>query len=342
MQYLYDHGFKVIAMRDVANYFPEGYAIPEDTLLDYSTSLPNASVFPEEVTATRNNIDYWLENMRVYHHYSLAEMEAVTHYPIDILEKKIGTLAQKKKELISFRKDKINVLPYPGGRHPRIGFLEGAIDPQRGTKLSIFLPWDTSQYMVLDIPEAIFTNLGLTYLAHTHIRTIWDDRHIIIQNRDWSVLSDGSYENIWKLPNGIQFGAKVVPGKASVDVELWLENGSEANLTDISTQVCIMLKGAPDFDAQTNENKIFKGAIAAVSAENDNRWILTAWNQCHNSWGNADCPCLHSDPRFGNCKKGERTVVNGKIWFYQGENIEKEINNNLDKYSYTEGNSGGM
>ena len=27
------------------------------------------------------------------------------------------------------------VLPYPGGRHPRIGFLDGAIRPQRETKV---------------------------------------------------------------------------------------------------------------------------------------------------------------------------------------------------------------
>ena len=339
MQYLYDQGFRVIALKDVANYFPEEYTFPNDTLLGYRTSSPQdqTDVFPVEVAAIRNNIDYWLENMRVYHNYSLAEMASVTHDPIAILEKKIDGLDQEKKELISFRKDQVNVLPYPGGRHPRIGFLEGAIDPQRGTKLSIFLPWDPSQYMVLDIPEAIFTNLGLTYLAHTHFRTIWDDRHVIIENRDWSLLADGSYENRWELPNGIQFGAKVIPAKTSVDVALWLENSSKADLTDITTQVCIMLKGAPDFDTQTNDNKIFKGAIAAVKAENDNRWILTAWNQCHNSWGNPDCPCLHSDPMFGNCKKGERTVVNGKIWFYQGENIEEEINKNLDQYTYVEG-----
>ena len=55
------------------------------------------------------------------------------------------------------------VLPYPGGRHPRTGFLEGAMRPQRETKISIFTPWDNHSYVVLDIPEAIWSNLGLTY-----------------------------------------------------------------------------------------------------------------------------------------------------------------------------------
>ncbi len=35
------------------------------------------------------------------------------------------------------------VRPYPGGRHPRIGFLEGAVEPQRETKVSVCSPWDT-------------------------------------------------------------------------------------------------------------------------------------------------------------------------------------------------------
>src|SRR5262245_30865064 len=48
--------------------------------------------------------------------------------------------------------DRLLVLPYPGVRHPRIGFLEGAIDPHRDTKASLFLPW--GGYVVIDFPEA--------------------------------------------------------------------------------------------------------------------------------------------------------------------------------------------
>jgi hypothetical protein len=43
--------------------------------------------------------------------------------------------------LSASRRSLPRVLPYPGGRHPRVGFLDGAIDPQRGTKASVFAPW---------------------------------------------------------------------------------------------------------------------------------------------------------------------------------------------------------
>ena len=57
-----------------------------------------------------------------------------------------------------------------------IGFLDGAVMPQRETKVSVFTPWDDAGYVVADVPEAILSNLGLTYLAHTHIPTLWETR----------------------------------------------------------------------------------------------------------------------------------------------------------------------
>ena len=65
--------------------------------------------------------------------------------------------------------DRLLLLPYPGGRHPRIGFLEGAIDPHRDTKCSVFLPW--GGYAVVDVPEAVWCEKQLVYLAHTHLPT---------------------------------------------------------------------------------------------------------------------------------------------------------------------------
>ena len=35
-----------------------------------------------------------------------------------------------------------------------------------------------TSYVVVDIPEAIWSNLGLTFLAHTHVPTIWSKKNI--------------------------------------------------------------------------------------------------------------------------------------------------------------------
>ena len=77
-------------------------------------------------------------------------------------------------------------LAYPGGRHPRIGFLDGAVRPQRETKISVFAPWDDTSYVVLDVPEAVWSNLGLTYLAHTHVPTVWSKQNITLAPLEWN------------------------------------------------------------------------------------------------------------------------------------------------------------
>src|SRR5262249_32103221 len=152
----------------------------------------------------------------------------------------------------------LRVRPYPGGRHPRIGFLEGAIDPLRGTKASVFLPWDPASYVVVDLPEAIFSNLGLLFLAHTHVPTIWNERNAIIENVDWSRLPDGGLRSLWKLPNGVEFGASIRPDEREVQMELFLHNGTSELLTRLRSQICVLLKGAPAFNSQTADNKEMK------------------------------------------------------------------------------------
>ena len=193
------------------------------------------------------------------------------------------------------------MIPYPGGRHPRIGFLDGAIRPQRETKISIFTPWDESSYVVADVPEAIWSNLGLTYLAHTHVPTIWTKAGTELAPLEWNRRADRTLDCERRLPNGITFGTKVVPESAAVRMEMWLTNGTAETLTDLRVQNCVMLKGAAGFAAQTNDNKIFRAPYAACRSDDGQRWIITAWDPCQRAWGNDKCPCLHSDPQFPDC-----------------------------------------
>ena len=109
------------------------------------------------------------------------------------------------------------VLPYPGGRHPRTGFLDGAIRPQRETKVSVFAPWTDGGYAVADVPEAVWheTPSGhrkLLYLAHTHLPTIWDEQGQSLPPLEWAIKPDGSFEVSRLLPNKVTLTSHVTPG----------------------------------------------------------------------------------------------------------------------------------
>jgi hypothetical protein len=179
---------------------------------------------------------------------------------------------------------------------------------------------------VVDLPEAIFSNLGLTFLAHRHIPTIWDYQFTTIDNVDWQVNPDGSLENTWVLPNGISFGARAIPVKTMVDMELWLYNGTDQKLDSLKTQVCVMLKGADDFNELTNDNKQFAPNTAAVKSRQSDQWMLTSWEDTFNPWGNADVPCIHTDPMFKACEPGDTVRLGGKLWFHEGKSVQKMMN----------------
>ena len=209
------------------------------------------------------------------------------------------------------------------------------LSPMRGTKLSVFLPWSEKDFVVLDLPEAVMTQYGLTFLGHKHIPTVYDYQLQGINNSDWKELEDGSFENLWKLPGNIEIGAKATPGKEDVTMEIWLTNRTKDTvLTNMQTQVCVMLGQAKGYQALTNSNKIIKCPLVAVHSDPGYRWILTAWENCTHPWGNPDCPCMHADPSFPDCPPGETVKLHGKLWFYYGRSIESEIEKNKNLFSH--------
>jgi hypothetical protein len=283
---------------------------------------------PANTRPPRDEADlrYWLQNMVWYHRYSTDEIREAT----GLSEAEIAA-ALKKFDVRPETKPKrpadapLLVLPYSGGRHPRIGFLDGAVRPQRETKVSVFAPWDETSYVVVDIPEALWSNLGLTYLAHTHVPTVWSKQDIELERREWTRNKDGTFEIERQLPNGIVFGAKIIPSREAVRMELWLTNGTKEPLSDLRVQNCVMLKGAPGFEELTNDNKVFSKPYVAVQNKAGNRWIITAWEPCDRAWGNAPCPCLHSDPKFPDCAPGKTERLRGWLSFYEGTEIQKEL-----------------
>lgn len=270
--------------------------------------------------------DFWLRNMIVYHAFSdeeAADVLALRPEEVKNLRERLGLTPGSRPP---DRADGTpTIQPYPGGRHPRIGFLEGAIDPQRETKVSIFTPWDRTSYVVVDAPEAVWSNLGLTYLAHTHVRTIWEERNIRLPRMEWERLDDGSLRLERRLPNGIVLGTKVEPRKGYVYLEEWMENGTEEQLTDLRVQNCVMLKAAEGFADQTNENKVFRPPYVAVGNRERSRWIITGWEPIQRAWANPPVPCLHADPRFPDCPPGETRHVVGIVRFFEGVDLDAEL-----------------
>jgi hypothetical protein len=272
------------------------------------------------------DLRYWLENTVWYHRFATDEIAAATGLSADEIQEALKRFAirpdnRPKRPAGS----PLLVLPYPGGRHPRIGFLDGAIHPQRETKISVFTPWDDNSYIVADVPEAIWSNLGLTYLAHTHVPTIWTKADIVLEALEWNRRADGTLDFERRLPNGIKFGTKVSAGPAAVRMELWLANGTAYTLSDLRVQNCVMLKKAAGFTEQTNDNKVFKSPYAACRSTDGRHWIITAWEPCQRAWGNAPCPCLHSDPQFPDCPPGETKRLRGWLSFYEGPDITGEL-----------------
>ena len=335
MRFLKENGFRVLALGDLRPYINFAQP-PSDTLLKVRFPvLRSASPdLPTEVAATRADLKYWLENMLRYHRYTWAEAASVCGM----------TEVEVRKHAAEFGLDPpappaptgkiVRVLPYPGGRPPRIGFNERALDPLRGTKASIFLPWDPASYVVVDLPEAIFSNLGLLFLAHTDLPAVWNQKNQVIENIDWERGADGSLSNQWTLPNFVTIAAQIRPAENGVEMELWLRNFSGADLTGpdgssgLPIQICVLLKGAPEFTALTNENKILRTPVAAVHSANGNRWILTAWQNPGRSWGNTLVPCLHADPKLPDCPYRATVRIKGRLWFYEGPDVEREIKTN--------------
>lgn len=316
MHYLKDNGYNVIAVRDLARYVDPSTEVADAMKQVHYTG--GRMDPPVEVEASRANPAFWLGNMIARHHYAHEEAAQVLGWPVKDLEARLDAFPVPPEV------ETARILPYPGGRHPRIGFLEGCIDPMRGTKASVFSPWADGGYAVVDVPEAVFSGAGLLFLGHTHVPTIWDKQHIEMENHEWSSTASGGLENIWTLPNGVKIGAELAPLEDGASIELWLENGSKEAITGLRTQVCILLKGLPGFEAQDQANKVYGKSRAGAQSSDQARWVTVEFDHCGRTWGNPKCPCIHADPVLPDCAAGARVSVQGRLSFLESSKLPPE------------------
>ena len=278
--------------------------------------------------ANEDELRYWLENMVWYHRFTVQEITSAMGMEADEVR---SALAQfdirndNRPRTDPDRQKKILVLPYPGGRHPRVGHRLAAIRPQRESKISIFAPWDQESYVVVDVPETIEYDLGVLYLAHTHVPTFWTERNIVLERLEWNRHADGSLDIERRLPNGVSFTTRVDSTQDGARMSFSLTNGTDRTLTRLRMTPCAILRGAKGFEQQTNDNKVLKKPFAACRSVEGNRWIITTWEGCREVATNSKCPCLHSDPPLWVCEPGETVRARGWLTFYEGTDIEEEF-----------------
>jgi peptidoglycan/xylan/chitin deacetylase (PgdA/CDA1 family) len=326
LKYLDDEKFTVIAMRDLAKYVDpdvapnDPWGVIEDRKKLIESGHDGSNARPAKTDA---ELAGWLANMRA-HGFAPSEMGAVLGLTADEVE-----AARKRLKVEPERAEdgSLLLLPYPGGRHPRTGFRDGAIRPQRETKVSVFAPW--GGYVVADVPEAVWFAPGgkreLLYLAHTHVPTLWDKQNVRLEPLEWVRDKDGSLHVVRTLPNKVTLASRVTPGKDGVRMEFKVTNGTTEKLTGLDVQMCVMLAGLPGFAERTNDNKVFAKPFAACRDQTGKRWVITGWEECGRAWGNPPCPCLHSDPRIPDVPPGESRAVRGWVSFYKGADIEGEL-----------------
>jgi peptidoglycan/xylan/chitin deacetylase (PgdA/CDA1 family) len=335
MKYLADNHFTVIAMRDLAKYVDpaivpnDAFGVIEDRKKLIASKRDGNNWRPLK---TDEECEYWLKNAIVHHRYTFEEASAAFGHVTDELKTAAQGLHLDPAKKPPARKpdDPLLVLPYPGGRHPRIGFRDGAIRPQRETKASIFAPWADGGYAVADVPEAVWfeptpKKPELLYLAHTHVPTTWDRKGVALDPLEWTRKPDGSLSLERVLPNKVTLAASIVPGKDGVRMEFKVTNGSAEKLTGLRVQMCVMLAGLKEFDGLTNNNKVFAAPFAACKDATGKRWIITGWERCGRAWGNPPCPCLHADPVVEDCPAGQTKSVRGWLSFYEGTDIDAEL-----------------
>lgn len=331
MLYLARHEFNVIAMRDLARYVDPTIA-PTDPMLPIEDRRRRISVGKTltdgRLPTSAEELSSWVAIMGD-HGYSRGQMVAALDLPADRIDAELQRQSRQAGQAARNESGRMRVLPYPGGRHPRRGYLDGAIRPQRETKLSAFAPWQGGGYAVLDVPEAIWVRRDdqrqLLYLAHTHIDTIWTQGHQELPALEWDRSTPGELRVLRELPNQVAFGVKARFDDRSLKIELFVENHSREALRGLDVQNCVMLHGCPDFDSVAPDRLIASCPLIACGNASKTRWVISGWRGCTRTWGNLQCPCIHADPKFPDCEPGQTQRLLGWLSFHAGTEIQAEL-----------------
>ena len=216
------------------------------------------------------------------------------------------------------------VLPIPvAGIHE--SDFSTAPSPRRRRSSACSLPGMMTSYVVADVPEAIFSNLGLIYLAHTHVPTIWDAQGIKLAKLEWRRHPDGGLESQRTLPNRVEFGVTIKPEAAAVRMELWLRNGTTQKLSGLRVQNCLMLAARERIRRADERQQGFSRTILRRSRRRrqplGDHGLVTDPTML----GQREMPLPARGPSASRLRAQETVRAYGWLSFYEGTDIDSEL-----------------
>jgi hypothetical protein len=163
----------------------------------------------------------------------------------------------------------IGITSLSAAADPLVPRLAGqARDPLRigPQAVEIHLPWEGAGHVDLRFPETLSCNLGLLFIDHVRA----DMPPVVRVDRlpDWVIdeaTGAASYE--LNLPNKVSFGATATPADGRVDLEFRIRNGTDAPLTGIHTQFCLVQTHSPMFS---------EGNLTRTFIHSDGEWLALA------------------------------------------------------------------
>ncbi|HJN18156.1 MAG TPA: hypothetical protein QGH10_21835, partial [Armatimonadota bacterium] len=128
------------------------------------------------------------------------------------------------------------------------------------------LPWDGAGSVTMRFPETLRCNLGLLFIDH--VRSDMPPVTRVERLPDWVIDEDtgaASYEI--ELPNDIAFGGIVTPVDGRVDFEFWVRNDTDAAITNLHTQFCLVQTRSPMFS---------EGSLKRTYIHHEGDWLALA------------------------------------------------------------------
>jgi len=215
----------------------------------------------------------------------------------------------------------------------------------------VHLPWPDAGFVMLDFPEAVFSDQGLLFLSHDSacFKQLWPN----LPQADWQPVKSGiCFER--RLPNRLVYGGSLVAASdRRVDLRLWARNEDEIAIGSLKLQVCVYLPKAPPLAARTMDNKWVHVAgrgwmrypealasglrrgryrlgwrsglpaadepLMATESADGTRFVITEWGEATYSLvGNPDHPCMHADPSLPELEPGGSAEISGRLYFHEG------------------------